>query len=623
MVSPGAIVAATIAARHRRQERERQRREAENRRRREAENRRRREAEKKEAERRRMEEEARARHKAEQKKLLHHQRYKAKVLANNKNSSQNLVFTDKLEIPLNELKVVHRSMNEELLIDGSRMSKYEETYGYRHTYYKRTFPDGRHHEYIETLDKKRNRCLRLLKEELPDGQVVLYDNGGRKTYEKDAEGNYSAYQYDGYSDKIVNTKKGKCEYLEPDKFTDKLEIPSDELEEVYRKGDERLLSDGSRMYCYVDESWGSTYYERRFPDGRHQEYIETFDKERNKCLRLLKEELPNGEIVAFDERGRKTYEKDAEGNSRFCKYDVSGKRTEVIGNNENWKETTYDENGKIEYYRTSDEPKKSYYPSGSLREEIKDNGECYRYAENGICLYENKGGGTYTEYQLTPDGKDRQLLTRMEKSYCMESCSYYASGQLKERSVRNEGVYRYAENGLCVYKYLYCGDYEHYMLTPDGKDRLLLEKSKDGKKEIHSYYPSGKLESSSFSNGDVIKYDEDGNYQKFDGKERLIEEKNSLGKTVYSYYPDTSQVKHINKYDEKGQEIRSEYRHFDKKGNDDTQYYLNIKKMIAKKIQKDAEEAKKRIGFEGERKVGRKMSDVSKLVLVMKARMRK
>ena len=616
-------MAAVIAARHRHLERERKRREDENRRRREAENRRRREAERKEAERRRMEEEARARHKAEQKKLLHHQQYKAKVLANNKNSSQNLVFTDKLEIPLNELKVVHKSMNEELLIDGSRMSRYEETYGYRHTYYERTFPDGRHQEYIETLDKERNECLRLLKEELPDGQVVLYDNDGRKTYEKDAEGNYSVYQYDGYSDKIVNTKKGKCEYLEPDKFTDKLEIPSDELEEVYRKGDERLLSDGSRMYCYVDESWGSTYYERRFPDGRHQEYIETLDKERNECLRLLKEELPNGEIVSFDESGRKTYEKDAQGNSRFCKYEVSGKRTEVIGNNENWKETTYDENGKIEYYRTSDEPKKSYYPSGSLREEIKDNGECYRYAENGICLYENKGEGTYTVYQLTPDGKDRQLLTRMERGCCMENCSYYAAGQLKERSVRNEGVYRYAENGLCLYEYLYCGDCEHYMLTPDGKDRLLLEKSKDGKRETHSYYPSGKLESSSFSNGDVIKYDEDGNFQKFDGKERLIEEKNSLGKTVYSYYPDTSQVKHINKYDEKGQEIRSEYRHFDKKGNDDTQYYLNIKKMIAKKIQKDAEEAKKRIGFEGERKVGRKMSDVSKLVLVMKARMRK
>ena len=622
MVSSGAIVAAVIAARHRHLERERKRREDENRRRREAENRRRREAERKEAERRRMEEEARARHKAEQKKLLHHQQYKAKVLANNKNSSQNLVFTDKLEIPLNELKVVHKSMNEELLVDGSRMYCYvDESWG--STYYERTFPDGRHQEYIETLDKERNECLRLLKEELPDGQVVLYDNDGRKTYEKDAEGNYSVYQYDGYSDKIVNTKKGKCEYLEPDKFTDKLEIPSDELEEVYRKGDERLLSDGSRMYCYVDESWGSTYYERTFPDGRHQEYIETLDKERNECLRLLKEELPNGEIVSFDESGRKTYEKDAQGNSRFCKYEVSGKRTEVIGNNENWKETTYDENGKIEYYRTSDEPKKSYYPSGSLREEIKDNGECYRYAENGICLYENQGGGTYTVYQLTPDGKDRQLLTRMEKGCCMENCSYYASGQLKERSVRNVGVYRYAENGLCLYEYLDCGDCEHYMLTPDGKDRLLLEKSKDGKRETHSYYPSGKLESSSFSNGDVIKYDEDGNYQKFDGKERLIEEKNSLGKTVYSYYPDTSQVKHINKYDEKGQEIRSEYRHFDKKGNDDTQYYLNIKKMIAKKIQKDAEEAKKRIGFEGERKVGRKMSDVSKLVLVMKARMRK
>ena len=107
--------------------------------------------------------------------------------------------------------------------------------GYRHTYYERTFPDGRHQEYIETLDKERNECLRLLKEELPNGEIVSFDEKGRKTYEKDAQGNYSVYQYDGYSDKIVNTKKGKCEYLEPDKFTDKLEIPSDELEEVYRK----------------------------------------------------------------------------------------------------------------------------------------------------------------------------------------------------------------------------------------------------------------------------------------------------------------------------------------------------------------------------------------------------
>ena len=355
---------------------------------------------------------------------------------------------------------------------------------------------------------------------------------------------------------------------------------------VHKGAYESVLADGSRLSSIYPK------HVRTDPDGRVQEY---YSYGHEHVLKLT--------------------------------MDQCGKIEETLERTENtWKRTVYDNNGEVKYYITSDEPNKKYFPSGKLFEEVKDDGSCYMYVENGICVYEKDKDGNYARYQLTPDGQDRLLVQKGNGNSWSEKYEYYPSGQIKseERCLQNKLntiCRRYAENGICLYDNDGHGNCTEYQLTPDGQDRLLVRKEKDYRTiEKHKYYLSGKLQESQYGDGTLIKYNEDGTYQKFDKSNRLKEETTAEGKTTYTYYKGTKQVEHIHKYDLQGKSIESEYKHFDKKGKENTKYYLSLKRIIAKKLEDEDKKAEAKGIAPEDRKASSKMTKAQKLKTQLIAR---
>ncbi len=516
-------------------------------------------------------------------------------------------FTDKLEIEC-RFHEVHESAFETLLADGTRM-----VFG-KNDIVEAVLPNGIVREYNRYWGSP--PVLKLIKEELPNGAMVSYENG-KKIYQRDEEGNYTYYVTDRDGN-IKETIQGKVDTQEPKGFTEQIEVTYSELQVAHRGLHESILADGSRLSEY------DNYYIIRCPNGVVQEYVGSWNGKH--MLLLTREELPNGAMVVYDQ-GQKIYERNKEGQYVFHKYKKKNKIQSIVeGDATMWKKTVYDDNGEASYYVTSDEPNKKYFPSGKLFEEVKDDGSCYMYVENGICVYEKDKDGNYARYQLTPDGQDRLLVQKGKGNSWSEKYEYYPSGQIKseERCLQNKWntiCRRYAENGICLYDNDGHGNCTEYQLTPDGQDRLLVRKEKDYRTiERHKYYLSGKLQESKYEDGTIIKYNEDGTYQKFDKSNRLKEETTAEGKTTYTYYKGTKQVEHIHKYDLQGKSIESEYKHFDKKGKENTKYYLSLKRIIAKKLEDEDKKAEAKGIAPEDRKASSKMTKAQKLKTQLIAR---
>ena len=516
-------------------------------------------------------------------------------------------FTDKLELQLNAFDgAVYKNPFEQLLPDGNR-------HIYSGGNYQLKLPNGTVQQYEYYYKEQSDSKYVLAREELPNGATVVYKNG-KKIYEIDEKGNYVYHKQDK-SDGVSETIEGNAKEDVSESFTDKLVIRERDLEVIHKGLSDTLLADGGRM-----NSSGNKY-EIRYPNGRQVEYTSEWRDSKVKLV-LTREELPNGAMVVY-KKGQKTYERDSDGKYVFNKSDHDGKlQYKIEGDTKMWKRTVYDKEGNVSYYVSSEEPNKKYYPSGKLFEEVKQDGSCFMYAENGICLYEYNGK-EYNKYQLTADGKDRMLVEKGSGRKWSERYVYYPSGQVKEEYFGGKyGDYRmYSEGGICLTE-KENGHISEYQSTPDGKDRLLIRKTDKWNciLEQHEYYPSGKIKESTYSGGEQIKYNEDGTYQKFDKYERLKEETTSSGRTVYAHYADTTQIEHIAKYDLEGKAIASEYKHFDKEGKEDTAYYLALKRLIARKIEKaDQKQAKKGIPPE-ERKVSKKMSKTEKFFAKIEAK---
>ena len=120
--------------------------------------------------------------------------------------------------------------------------------------------------------------------------------------------------------------------------------------------------------------------------------------------------------------------------------------------------------------------------------------------------------------------------------------------------------------------------------------------------------------------GSCVKYNEDQTYSKFDKDGRLTEMTDATGKTCFSHYPNSKQVKHIVKYDTEGKKIDAEYKHFTLDGVDNTEYYLAIKQILANKIKKSREEAERKGISPEERKISKRMSKAEKVYTKIKAK---
>ena len=567
MMSSAGAIAASLAAARRRRENDRRRREnaEKERQRRVREDQRRKEQEKREDLRRRQEKE-------QKRKNLRKELYIKQNLQTGQASKHNqenvLSFTDKLEIKYKDLPIVHEGAYESVLADGSRLSSIDSKYV-------RTYPDGRVQEYYSSNFYGQEHVLKLTKEELPNGAMVIYKHG-KKAYQRDEEGNYTYNKMDQYG-KLEETLEGKIDTKEVTEFTDELEIKYKDLPIVHEGAYESVLADGSRLSS-IDSK-----YVRTYPDGRVQEYYSSNFYGQEHVLKLTKEELPNGAMVIY-KHGKKAYQRDEEGNYTYNKMDQYGKLEETLERTENtWKRTVYDNNGEVKYYITSDEPHKKYYPSGKLYEETTDKGDILRYAENGVCLYEEDAKHKYSIYQLAPNGTDRVIVEQGD-----------FAGWTK----------RY-ENGICLAEQNIPGLEIRYVLAPDGENRLISQRLENKRLvENYSYYPSGKLKEIEYPReGISIKYNEDGTYKKYDKTKGLIEEKTSTHKITYTYYNGTTQVEHVRKYDLDGKEIVSEYKHFNEKGKEDTAYYLALENIKLKKQKREEQrQAKKGIPPE-ERKI--------------------
>ena len=610
MVSSGAIAAAAMAARLRKAEDDRRRRrkaEDERRKRRAEEERKRKKAE--EDRRRRKEEEERHKRREEEKRRRrrdeedrHGNRPTEKL-----NQEQEYRFSTELRIKRDDLVIVHSGAYESILQDGSRLSSMVGKYV-------RTYPNGRVQEYKESVYGSE---LTLTREELPNGAMVVYGSKG-KEYERDKDGNYVCYKRDQYMGEIVEKIEGKVDLGEAKEFSTEYEITIKDLGIVFYGAYDDILLDGSRL------SYNDGKYVRTHPNGRVQEY--RCNGYGNDYLILTREELPNGAMVVYD-YGKKEYERDKDGNYVYYKRDqYTGEIVEKIegrfnGDEHIWTKSFYNKDGNVKFYQKSDEPNKKYYPSGRLYEEIKEDKSCFQYAENGICLYEKNANDEYCRYQLTPDGKDRLLIEKGKGSWCLEKYLYYPSGQLKEKSTYYGGCFQYTENGICLYEKHENGQYSKYQLTPDGEDRLLIEIGSNGLfTEKYSYYPSGRLKEAKHMDGSCVKYNEDQTYSKFDKDGRLTEMTDATGKTCFSHYPNSKQVKHIVKYDIQGQMIEGEYKHFTSEGVENTKYYLAIKQIIASKIEKSRRDAIRDGTSLEKRKISKKMSKAEKVYTKIKAK---
>ena len=236
------------------------------------------------------------------------------------------------------------------------------------------------------------------------------------------------------------------------------------------------------------------------------------------------------------------------------------------------------------------------------------NGRIYKKDENGDFIYKDVESGKTFVY-------DRYHHLEYYKQDGIPNKKYYLSGNLYEEGDEKGVCRRYAENGICIYeqrrKFF---DFDCYELISDGKDRRISQRVRDGHMmEEYFYYSSGNLKKIKFFDGTVVEYGEDQTYKKYCDN-RLVEETTLEGKTEYIYYDGTDQVEHIHKYDIEGKEIVSEYKHFSKKGNKDTESYLKMRRILAKKM----EALDKKTDKQEDGEYNRKMSKVAESMAYIK-----
>ena len=235
------------------------------------------------------------------------------VLEGNADTIEPKEFSNKLKVKFTDLNIVHEGAFERVLADGSRLSNVDYKYIMTH-------PNGRIQEY-ESQGSWENKYLVLTREELPNGAMVIYDEG-KKIYQRDEQGNYTYHKTDRYGE-ITETLEGKTFAQEPEGFTDKLELGLNSFDAVYKGTFDKFLPNGTVVSEQRDKC------EVRYPSGRVQEYKYSWNTGSGSKYVLTREELPNGAMVVYDE-GKKIYEKDEQGNYTYHKTNLNGEIIETV-----------------------------------------------------------------------------------------------------------------------------------------------------------------------------------------------------------------------------------------------------------------------------------------------------
>ena len=331
-------------------------------------------------------------------------------------------------------------------------------------------------------------------------------------------------------------------------------------------------------------------YTLKCSDGTTAEYRNLYYGE---GLFLTREEAPDGRMIIYGYKENydedknestysqvKIYERDADGFYVHHEYEETddgiGNLIKVTqGKGDQWtRKTFYDDSENPLYYQLDGDETKKYYPSGKLMEELKDdtifsyyetgvcqserhpNGEVKEYAPNGLLLYEEGENGNYKKFRLNRSETGTLLLEKGSIDCFEEKYIYDANDNVSQKEINTP-------KGILTQIYY-----------PNSEQKIKEERLPDGSRTTWS------------RNGR--------DYQKFDKRDNLIEDGNVFGRTVYTYYTGTNKLKHIHKYNESNAEITGAYRHFDKEGNENTQYYLARKKIIEKRLQKEDERAEKK-----------------------------
>jgi len=398
----GAIIAAAAAASayaaSSRRSAEDARRRAEESRRREEERRRREEDER----RRRQKEEQRRREDEHRKKEAdaRKRRFNNKL----KNSKQDsfddidfslLQFTDKLVISQDSFPArIVSGKFETKFADGSYITYDTEsiiTKNYSTQYREEDFlarslhlPNGVVRTYVRE-NYSDDKGFHLVREELPDGRMKIYDFHQNILFERDADGNYKCYEHFRNHDDVVLTEEGtkdgwtkRYEYdFEYEYESGKYVFTQTKL--TFSDGKYQIFDDKQHLLEEVD---GDTY-RRYYPDDKNS-LKEEKDSEGNiykwsEHGQLLEETLADGTIYRWNEFEVMTFEKLPTG-----------------------EETHWNNKGKMLFEKLSDGTCHKWTDKGVMIYELLPTGDERKWNDDGLQVYENLSNGD--EHKWNSDG---------------------------------------------------------------------------------------------------------------------------------------------------------------------------------------------------------------------------
>ena len=464
-------------------------------------------------------------------------------------------------ITLDEIRTIYG--NEKILADGSVLTENGDTYTRKYT-------SGRIAEY--RLDEDEGELL-LIKEEMPDGKLVIYDYKLEydedkdedvykqiKIYERDSSGHYvyNRYERDDYDNTIgdfIETVKGDINHEQKPQA----QVVLGELEVIYEKDHEKILADGS---VFIEE--GEDVYTRKYLSGKIAKYRFNYNEDE---LLLTQEVTPDGRFVVYgykDEYNQKTgeneytqvkiYERDSSGHYVYNRYkkentydDEVGDFIETLEGNINQEQepsmrTNFGEIGIV--YENDGE---MILADGSI---LTENADAYtrKYASGKIVEYRLDEDELFLIKEEMPDG--RLVIYDYKIQYDEDKKEYiYTQIKLHERDAAGHFVsYRYevddydneighllekteGNHAKWIKKTFYDEDESPIFYKKEADETRkyylsgeLMEEDK-GEDGIFCYYESGVCKSEEYPNGVVKRYaenglllyesDEEGNYQKF------------------------------------------------------------------------------------------------------------
>lgn len=248
--------------------------------------------------------------------------------------------------------------------------------------------------------------------------------------------------------------------------------------------------------------------------NRYTPYLNIFDVDKNGSLdsneikniwqSIEKECMSLGDELSINEKGAekiiKEFDKDSKLNGKefinFFKYLL----TRITHQTSSWESQKHFifnlEGGSLQEYRTGDTVY-TYYPSGTLESISDKDGNNNTYYANGKIASEYKKNGLKRSYYLS----GKIFEERKEDGSYIQ---YFENGNIKNKSIGNDSI-SYYENGNISSKYT-GNSYTIYY-----ENGQIQESNEVNGYDFITYYPNGQIKTAIPEDGDMERYDVQGN----------------------------------------------------------------------------------------------------------------